>query len=169
MVIKKNTAAPATSHGAKKARRNKAAQDETVPVETPFPTEPVVAEATASTIPPTREPLPTSTPMPVPYETAAQAQTEEPPQGEAASLPITTTTKLSALEAALRVLGESGQVMNCRELIAAMATQGYWSSTKGRAPASTLCASLLRELQSKGEKARVVKTGRGKFMLKSVP
>jgi hypothetical protein len=38
--------------------------------------------------------------------------------------------KLSALDAAAQVLGESGQPMSCAELIAAMVAKGYWKSPK---------------------------------------
>ena len=68
----------------------------------------------------------------------------------------------------MRVLAETGQAMSCPELIAAMAAKGYWSSPKGKTPASTLYASLLRELQSKGENARIRKAERGKFILRGV-
>jgi hypothetical protein len=74
--------------------------------------------------------------------------------------------KLSALDAAAQVLGETGQALNCQELIAAMAARGYWKSPKGRTPASTLYAAVLRELQTKGDKARFRKTGRGQFSLR---
>jgi hypothetical protein len=70
------------------------------------------------------------------------------------------------LEAAVRVLAETGQTMNCPELIAAMAERGYWSSPKGRTPASTLYSVILRELQTQGHKARFVKTERGQFALR---
>jgi hypothetical protein len=50
----------------------------------------------------------------------------------------TRAKKLSALAAAVQVLGETGQPMNCPELIAAMAAKGYWSSPHGRTPAATL-------------------------------
>src|SRR5207248_11722487 len=40
-------------------------------------------------------------------------------------------TKLSALDAAAKVLGETGQAMTCKELIAAMAAKGYWTSPGG--------------------------------------
>jgi hypothetical protein len=103
--------------------------------------------------------------MPVPVEAAMADQAEEPPQGQATPLPTATTT-LSALEAALRVLGESGQALTCQELIATMAAKGYWNSPKGRTPAGTLYASFLREMKSKGEKARIIKTTRGKFALR---
>jgi hypothetical protein len=56
--------------------------------------------------------------------------------------------------------------MSCAELIAAMAARGYWSSPKGRTPAGTLYSAIIRELQTKGENARFVKTARGKFTLR---
>jgi hypothetical protein len=74
--------------------------------------------------------------------------------------------KLSALDAAARVLTESGQAMNCQELIAAMAAKGYWSSPHGKTPAGTLYSAILRELQTKKEHARFVKSQRGKFELR---
>jgi hypothetical protein len=52
--------------------------------------------------------------------------------------------KLSALDAAARVLGESGQPMNCREMIAAMAAKGYWSSPGGKTPAATLYTAVTK-------------------------
>ena len=80
--------------------------------------------------------------------------------------PAAPADKLSALDAAAKVLGETGQAMSCPELITAMAAKGYWSSPKGRTPASTLYSAILRELQTKGEQARFVKTQRGKFALR---
>jgi len=74
--------------------------------------------------------------------------------------------KLSAVDAAAKVLGESGQAMNCQELIAAMADRGYWSSPKGRTPAGTLHSAVPREIQTKGDQARFRKTARGQFALR---
>ena len=45
------------------------------------------------------------------------------------------TKKLSALDAAAKVLAETGQPMSCKELIEAMAAKGYWSSPGGKTPA----------------------------------
>jgi hypothetical protein len=73
--------------------------------------------------------------------------------------------RLSALDAAAKVLAETGQPMRCAELIAAMAAKGYWTSPGGKTPASTLYASLLRELKTKKDQARFRKTERGKFGL----
>jgi HB1, ASXL, restriction endonuclease HTH domain len=73
--------------------------------------------------------------------------------------------KLSALEAAARVLSESTQAMTCPELIAAMAARGYWTSPAGKTPQATLHAALTREIKSKKDRSRFRKTERGKFSL----
>jgi hypothetical protein len=77
-----------------------------------------------------------------------------------------TAKKLSALDAAAKVLAETGQAMNCQELIAAMAAKGYWTSPGGKTPSATLYSAVLRELAVKGKDARFVKTERGKFGLR---
>ena len=74
-----------------------------------------------------------------------------------------TPKKLSALNAAVRVLEETKQAMTCPELIDVMAKKGYWTSPGGKTPAATLYSSMLRELQKKGKEARFKKTERGKF------
>ena len=73
--------------------------------------------------------------------------------------------KLSALDAAAKVLGEAGQPMNCQEMIQAMAAKGYWTSPGGKTPSATLYSGILRELKTKGKDARFQKTERGKFIL----
>jgi len=73
--------------------------------------------------------------------------------------------KLSALDAAVKVLGEAGQPMNCQEMIQAMAAKGYWTSPGGKTPSATLYSGILRELKTKGKDARFQKTERGKFIL----
>ena len=75
--------------------------------------------------------------------------------------------KLSALEAAVRLLGESGQAMNCQEMIAAMAAKGYWTSPGGKTPSATLYASILKEITTKGAESRFVKVERGRFALRN--
>jgi hypothetical protein len=94
-------------------------------------------------------------------QTADTAQAAPPKAAKAATEPK--ATKLSALDAAAKVLAETGQPMNCQELIAAMAEKGYWTSPAGRTPAATLYAAVLRELQAKGAHVRFVKVDRGKF------
>src|ERR1700731_4681868 len=75
--------------------------------------------------------------------------------------------KLSALDAAAKLLQESGQPMNCQDLIAAMAAKGYWSSPAGKTPAATLYSALTREAKAKGSQARFHKTARGLFVYQS--
>jgi hypothetical protein len=74
--------------------------------------------------------------------------------------------KLSALDAAAKVLSEEGNPMTCQEMIDAMAGKGYWTSPGGKTPAATLYSAILREL-SKGADSRFVKTERGRFARKS--
>jgi hypothetical protein len=73
--------------------------------------------------------------------------------------------QLSAVDAAAKVLAETGQALTCPELIAAMAEKGHWTSPAGRTPAATLYAAVLRELQAKGASARFMKVDRGKFAI----
>ena len=71
--------------------------------------------------------------------------------------------KLSALDAAAKVLAESGQPMNTREMIEALAAKKLWTSPGGKTPHATLYSAILREINEKGKDARFVKTERGKF------
>ncbi len=71
--------------------------------------------------------------------------------------------KMSALDAAAKVLSESKQPLRSGELIEQMAAQGYWKSPGGQTPAATLFAALMREINIKGQDARFKKTGRGLF------
>ena len=73
--------------------------------------------------------------------------------------------KLSALAAAAKVLAETAQAMTCKELIAAMAAEGYWTSPAGKTPEATLYAAMAREIKVKKEQARFRKSGRGTFRL----
>jgi len=72
--------------------------------------------------------------------------------------------KLSALDAAVRVLEETKQAMTCPELIDAMEAKRYWTSPGGKTPAATLYSAILRELKTKGKESRFKKTQRGKFV-----
>jgi len=75
--------------------------------------------------------------------------------------------KPSALDAAARVLAEAGQAMTCKEMIGAMAAKGYWTSPGGKTPEATLCSSMLREINTKGDQSRFVKTAPGRFAFKA--
>jgi hypothetical protein len=71
--------------------------------------------------------------------------------------------KLSALDAAAKVLASAGEPMNCKELIEAMAAKGLWTSPNGATPDRTLYSALLREINEKKGEARFVKVERGRF------
>ena len=99
----------------------------------------------------------------------AQPPTDAPPAAAAPEKQPATpkmprsTGQLSAIDEAAQVLAAAGQPMTCQQLIEAMATQGLWSSPKGRTPAGTLYSAILREQATKGAEARFVKAGRGQF------
>jgi len=76
------------------------------------------------------------------------------------------TRKPGLMDAAIQVMGETGEPMNCKDVVAKVLEQGLWT-TNGKTPHATLYASILREIQKKGDDARFVKTERGKFSLKS--
>jgi hypothetical protein len=71
--------------------------------------------------------------------------------------------KLSALDAAAKVLGEAGEPMTTKAMIEAMAAKGYWTSPGGKTPHATLYSAILREIGTKGKEPRFKKTERGKF------
>ena len=72
---------------------------------------------------------------------------------------------MSALDAAARVLAESKEPLNTKQMIEAMATKGYWTSPGGKTPHATLYAAIMREITLKGKDARFKKTDRGHFTL----
>jgi hypothetical protein len=71
--------------------------------------------------------------------------------------------QLSCLNAAAKVLAEKGVPMNCKEMIEAMATKGYWTTPGGKTPHATLYSSIAREIRDKGKDSRFKKSERGKF------
>ncbi|HWG44029.1 MAG TPA: HTH domain-containing protein [Gemmataceae bacterium] len=157
MTVAKNST-PTSSEQTRKRRQSKPAPSAAVADESPTSLETTSEEAAV-----------------MPDAAPAETTNVEPPLlGEAASVVLATAeakapthvAKRSALDAAAQVLAETGQAMNCAELIAAMSAKGYWQSPKGRTPAGTLYSAVLRELKTKGEKARFRKTERGTFALR---
>jgi hypothetical protein len=73
--------------------------------------------------------------------------------------------RMSCLDAAAKLLTETGQPMTCQQLIAAIAAKGYWTSPAGKTPAATLYAAIVRELRTKKDHARFRKTAPGRFAL----
>jgi hypothetical protein len=71
--------------------------------------------------------------------------------------------KLSALDAAAKVLAEAGEPLNTKQMVEAMAAKKLWTSPGGKTPHATLYSAILREINTKGNDARFKKTERGKF------
>jgi hypothetical protein len=133
-----------------------AAKAEDTPAGTEPATEPALAELSAETPAPVPEPSPSaaadqSAPVAPKATKRTKATKESKPK------------KVSALDAAARVLAEGGKPMNCKEMIEVMAAKGYWSSPSGQTPAATLYSAILREMDKKGAESRFKKTERGQF------
>jgi restriction system protein len=77
------------------------------------------------------------------------------------------TAKRGGLNAAVRVLQEATEPLNCKEIVERILQNGYWS-TNGKTPAATISAAMLREIKVKGDSARFRKVARGKFMVPSL-
>jgi len=71
--------------------------------------------------------------------------------------------KVSALDAAAKVLATTGEPMTTKAMIEAMTERGLWTSPGGKTPQATLYAAILREVATKGAKARFRKTAPGHF------
>jgi hypothetical protein len=89
------------------------------------------------------------------YEAPAHATTsaEEP-----------ANAKRGGLNAAVRVLEEAGEPLNCSTIVERMLQNGYWA-TGGKTPAATINAAITREIKTKGELSRFRKVQRGLFTL----
>ena len=72
--------------------------------------------------------------------------------------------KMSAIDAAAKVLGGSKEPMGCKEMIEQMAAKKLWTSPGGKTPSATLYSSILREITTKGKESRFKKAERGKFV-----
>lgn len=70
--------------------------------------------------------------------------------------------KLSCVTAAIKILTESTEPLNAKEIIDAMVAKGYWTSPGGKTPHATLYSAILRDL-AKGDTSRFVKSERGRF------
>jgi hypothetical protein len=74
---------------------------------------------------------------------------------------------MSLLDAAAHILSlGTGNPMRCKDIVDLAVKRQLWTPRKGKTPASTLYAAILREISTKGTDSRFVKTERGKFALK---
>jgi hypothetical protein len=121
------------------------------PADGNFPPQAITVEPTATGQPATDQPM---------AEAAGKKRKARKPSEPKAD------GKLSALDAAAKVLSEAGKPMTTKEMIAAMAEKGYWTSPGGKTPAATLYSAILREITTQGAEARFQKTERGKFAVR---
>ena len=70
--------------------------------------------------------------------------------------------KPSGLDAAARVLAESGEPMGVKEIVEAAFEKGYWTSG-GKTPWATVYSAIIREVATKGKDSRFKKVDRGRF------
>ncbi|MBU4270744.1 MAG: winged helix-turn-helix domain-containing protein [Planctomycetes bacterium] len=75
----------------------------------------------------------------------------------------TKAKSMSGLDAAAKVLTESGQPMTAKEMVEAAEAKGYWKSPGGQTPHATIYSAIIREIAKKSDASRFVKTERGKF------
>ena len=71
--------------------------------------------------------------------------------------------RMSGLDAAAKVLEESGQPMTAKEMVEVAEQKGYWKSPGGKTPWATIYSAMIRECAAKGTASRFCKTERGKF------
>jgi hypothetical protein len=133
------------------------------------PSEPTTAETPPAAAEAVHEPAPTApTTEPVEVLTAPAAAGEATPatakpKRQRKAPETSQEKKLSAIDAAAKILGETGQPMTCPEMIGAMAAKGYWTSPGGKTPHGTLYSAIAREIGTKGDQARFSKAGPGRF------
>jgi len=75
--------------------------------------------------------------------------------------------RLSAVKAAVTVLADAPpEGMSAKQMVEAMAEAKLWTSPGGKTPEASLYASIIREIERKGDDARFRKVGRGRFVLR---
>lgn len=72
--------------------------------------------------------------------------------------------RLSAADAAAKVLGEAGGPLDCKTIFERSSAKGYWTSS-APTPAATIYSAIFREIEKKGDRARFRKAEPGKFTL----
>jgi hypothetical protein len=88
-----------------------------------------------------------------------QANKQKPPASKE-----TKKKRMGGLDAAAKVLEETGVPMNVKEITAVALAKSYWKPS-GRTPSATLSAALMREIAKKGDSSRFRKSERGRFVL----
>ena len=76
----------------------------------------------------------------------------------------TPAKKLSALDAAAKVIAGVTKPVRAVDLIADMEKRGLWKSPNGKTPEASLYAAMIREIAAKKGEARFKKVDRGLFV-----
>ena len=136
------TASDVAPTGGKKGKATKKAKapSEAQPAQTSAPTGETVADAQPA---------------------AEQPKADKPKRTRAKKEPK--EKRMSGLDAAAKVLEESGQPMTTKGMVEASEAKGYWKSPGGKTPHATLYSAIIREIKTKGNEARFSKADRGKF------
>ena len=71
--------------------------------------------------------------------------------------------RLSGLDAAAKVLAETGETMNVKQIVELAEQKGYWKSPGGKTPWATVYSAMIREIAKKGSDSRFRKAERGRF------
>jgi hypothetical protein len=72
--------------------------------------------------------------------------------------------RMSGLDAAAKVLEESGQAMTAKDMVEAAEAKGYWKSPGGKTPQATVYSAIIREIKALDKDSRFRKAERGKFV-----
>ena len=125
------------------------------------PAEAQPAQTSGPTAEDTAKAEPATGTEPAAAEPAATEKADKPKRTRAKKEPK--EKRMSGLDAAAKVLEESGQPMTCKEMVEAAEAKGYWKSPGGKTPHATLYSAIIREIKVKGAEARFAKADRGKF------
>ena len=101
---------------------------------------------------------------PKPNRVAQGAKKDTEPSNDATSKQERTGSKTGGLSAAVKVLQETNEPLDCKNMVNLMLGKGYWK-TDGKTPSATIYSAIAREIKAKGDNSRFRKTERGKFML----
>jgi hypothetical protein len=69
---------------------------------------------------------------------------------------------MSGRDAAYKVLCETGESMNGRQICEMVLDKGYWEP-QGETPEAPIVSAILTEMKRKGDAARFIRTGKGLF------
>jgi hypothetical protein len=117
--------------------------------------------ATAQPVPETGDAPPAEAAAPAEPPAAAKPKAPKVAKKPKAAKPAKPKS-LSGLDAAAQILRKAKEPLDANELVKRILEQGLWT-TKGKTPASTIYAAIIREIHTKGSSARFRKVARGRF------